>query len=376
MDSAKCTRADPAAKRVCTRPPFDTSTIVPIKVNDRTTLHIPHTFVPDEKPIGKGSFGCVYMCHNGEQKLAVKKMLKVDEDAFQREVAFLTALKDIPLFVQFHTAYDYGSDSYIVCDAMDTNLHSLIKSGQTTQKRNMPAFIIVQIIHALLILHRANLIHRDLKPANVLVTQKNCAVQLCDFGCARGLRWLHTGDASVSSSSVVASSSVSGDLTTYMCTRWYRAPEIVFHAMPGRASNEKERRYGLPIDMWSTGCILAEMLTGQPLLPGCSHSEQMAMILDLYSTSETKVNSKIEQEWIDTFKREHESIVSKMWELSEDARDILNKLLQFHPDKRLSAEQAAHHPFVTKTVERYGMEDKCFRYFIPDSRLARLYKLF
>jgi serine/threonine protein kinase len=366
MDPAKCTRADPAAKRVCTRAPFDTrSTIVPIKVNDRTTLYIPHTFIPNKKPIGQGSFGCVYICHNGDQKLAVKKMFTRDLDAFKREVAFLTALKGIPLFAQLYNFYDH-EDLYILCDAMDTNLNALIKDGQVTEDK--AAFFMVQIIHAVFILHRANLIHRDLKPANILV-RINCDIQICDFGCARGLEWPF-GEASS-----VSGASASGYLTSYLCTRWYRAPEIVFHGMPGQALSKK-RKYGLPIDMWSIGCILAEMLSGKALLPGCSNCEQMAMILDLYPTSETKVESQIEQKWIDNFEREHESVASRMWESSEDAKDIINKLLQFHEDKRLTAEQAVHHPYVTKTVERYGMESKCFRYFIPDSPLAQLYRLF
>ena len=91
-------------------------------------------------------------------------------------------------------------------------------------------------------MHSANVLHRDLKPSNLLLNA-NCDLKVCDFGLAR---------------SAASTEDNSGFMTEYVATRWYRAPEIMLTF----------KEYTKAIDVWSVGCILAEMLSGKPLFPG------------------------------------------------------------------------------------------------------------
>ena len=103
-------------------------------------------------------------------------------------------------------------------------------------------YFIYQTLRALKAMHSANVLHRDLKPSNLLLNA-NCDLKVCDFGLAR---------------SAASQEDNSGFMTEYVATRWYRAPEIMLTF----------KEYTKAIDVWSVGCILAEMLSGKPLFPG------------------------------------------------------------------------------------------------------------
>jgi mitogen-activated protein kinase 1/3 len=99
-------------------------------------------------------------------------------------------------------------------------------------------------------IHSANVIHRDLKPSNILVNA-TCELKICDFGLARGI--------------------VDNlELTEYVVTRWYRAPEIMLGCM----------QYTTKVDLWSVGCIFAEMLSRKPLFPGQDYIDQLHLIMN------------------------------------------------------------------------------------------------
>lgn len=106
-----------------------------------------------------------------------------------------------------------------------------------------------QIVRALEYCHRHDVIHRDIKPENILVNLSDMCIKLCDFGFARTIP-------------------VSGSLTDYVATRWYRPPELLLGSTT----------YGPGIDMFATGCIMSELIDGQPLLPGESEIDQLALI--------------------------------------------------------------------------------------------------
>ena len=110
------------------------------------------------------------------------------------------------------------------------------------------AFFTYQILRGLLYMHSAGIIHRDLKPRNLLINS-NCDLKVCDFGLSRAnIPYLLTSTA---------------QMTDYMTTRWYRAPEIILC----------QRIYDGKVDVWSIGCILAEMITRKPLMPAKSEKE-------------------------------------------------------------------------------------------------------
>jgi mitogen-activated protein kinase 7 len=125
---------------------------------------------------------------------------------------------------------------------MEADLHSIIRSQQPLSDQHYQ-FFIYQICRGLKYIHSAEVLHRDLKPGNLLVNA-DCELKICDFGLARGV--------------LPPPEQNGGFLTEYVATRWYRAPEVMLSF----------RSYSKAIDMWSVGCILAELLGGTPLFKG------------------------------------------------------------------------------------------------------------
>jgi mitogen-activated protein kinase 1/3 len=132
--------------------------------------------------------------------------------------------------------YEQFDDVYIVSELMDTDLGQIIRSDQALTDEHIQYFV-YQILRAIRYIHSANVIHRDLA---------NCDAKICDFGLARPLGDPYTPDH---------------HMTMYVTTRWYRAPEVLLCDS-----------YGKPIDIWSIGCILAELLGRKPLFPGKNRS--------------------------------------------------------------------------------------------------------
>lgn len=123
---------------------------------------------------------------------------------------------------------------------METDMHRVIRTQDLSDDHCQ--YFIYQTLRALKAMHSANVLHRDLKPSNLLLNA-NCDLKVCDFGLAR---------------SAASQEDNSGFMTEYVATRWYRAPEIMLTF----------KEYTKAIDVWSVGCILAEMLSGKPLFPG------------------------------------------------------------------------------------------------------------
>jgi mitogen-activated protein kinase 1/3 len=136
---------------------------------------------------------------------------------------------------------------------METDLHKLLKT-QTISNEHV-CYFLYQILRGLKYIHSANVLHRDLKPSNLLLNT-NCDLKICDFGLARIADPDHDH---------------TGFLTEYVATRWYRAPEIMLNS----------KGYNKSIDVWSVGCILAEMLNNRPLFPGKHYLDQLNHILNV-----------------------------------------------------------------------------------------------
>ncbi len=231
-----------------------------------------HTFTVDERytmirTIGSGAYGVVISAKDSksDKNCAIKMVPKafsdeIDAKRILREIKLLKHMRHenivqlvdmMPPNVQ--NLEDFR-DVYLVTDLMETDLHRIIYSKQKLSIDHVQYFV-YQVLRGLKYIHSCRVIHRDLKPSNLLVNS-NCDLKICDFGLARGLHDEDDGDR--------ASTMF---LTEYVVTRWYRAPEIML------ACHE----YSYPVDVWSVGCIFAELVLRKPYFPGDDYIDQVSL---------------------------------------------------------------------------------------------------
>lgn len=284
------------------------------------------------KPIGTGAYGVVISALDTttNKNVAIKKIARAFDDAVDAK----RILREIKLLRRFHHEnvinivdilippnLEEFEDVYIVQDLMETDLHRIISSRQPLTIEHAQYFI-YQTLRALKYIHSANVLHRDLKPSNLLVNS-NCDLKICDFGLARPVEVN------------------SGPLTEYVVTRWYRAPEIMLSC----------QEYTKAIDVWSVGCIFAELLKRTPLFPGEDYMHQLRLICELLGKPKAEdldfVNTERARKYmmsleeparpkIETYFRGHHP----------DALDLLEKMLKFHPAQRITVDEALAHPFM------------------------------
>ena len=229
-----------------------------------TTFELDKRYQPI-KPIGHGAYGVVVSASDTDEndKVAIKKVPRAFEDIVDAK----RILREIKLLRHFNhenviqiknilrpPSIEDFEDVYLINDLMETDLHRIIYSKQPLSDDHIQYFV-YQMLRALKYLHSANVIHRDLKPSNLLLNS-NCDLKVCDFGLARGV------------------DDDNKDLTEYVVTRWYRAPEIMLSC----------QEYTYAIDVWSVGCILAELLGRKPLFPGDDYIHQLQIITAVLGT--------------------------------------------------------------------------------------------
>ncbi|XP_065200228.1 extracellular signal-regulated kinase 2-like [Planococcus citri] len=291
-----------------------------------------------KRRIGKGAYGIVWRAIDKKSKteVALKKIFdafqnKTDAQRTYREIFYLQRFSEHPNIVRLfhiHRALNCN-DIYLVFEYMEVDLHKVIRKGNILKDIHN-RYIIYQILKAIAYIHSANVIHRDLKPANILLNSE-CVCKVADFGLAR----------SVQEQNSSYGERYDPSLTDYIATRWYRAPEILVAS----------KMYQKGVDMWSIGCILAELLLGRPLFPGSSTINQIELIMstvppkskaDIKAISTGYGKSLLEKF---TFVKSH-TLNKKLRHVDEDAYDLLSKLLVFNPLHRITSTMALEHPYV------------------------------
>ncbi|VFQ79824.1 unnamed protein product [Cuscuta campestris] len=288
-----------------------------------------------EEVIGKGSYGVVcsaYDTHLGE-KVAIKKINDIfehvsDATRILREIKLLRLLRHPDIVEIKHILLPPSrrefKDIYVVFELMESDLHQVIKANDDLTPEHYQ-FFLYQLLRGLKYIHTANVFHRDLKPKNILANA-DCKLKICDFGLAR-VAFNDTPTAIF--------------WTDYVATRWYRAPELCGSFFS---------KYTPAIDIWSIGCIFAELLTGKPLFPGKNVVHQLDLMTDMLGTPSPESIARIRNEkarrYLSSMRRKRPiPFCQKFPNVDPLALRLLERMLAFDPKDRPTAEEALADPY-------------------------------
>ncbi|CAH1449626.1 unnamed protein product [Lactuca virosa] len=285
--------------------------------------------------IGKGSSGIVcsaYDTHIGE-KVAIKKINDIFEHvsvavSIIREIKLLRLLCHSDIVEIKHILLPPSrrefKDIYLVFELMGSDLHEVIKGNDDLTPEHHQ-FFLYQLLRGLKYIHSANVFHRDLKPKNILANA-DCKLKICDFGLSR-VAFNHPPTAIY--------------WTDYVAARWYRAPELcgLFFS-----------KYTPAIDIWSIGCIFAEILTGKPLFPGKNTVHQLDLMTDLLGTPSPETISKIGNEkarrYLSCMRKKNGIPFSHKFPNKDPlALRLLERMLAFEHKDRPTTEEALSDPY-------------------------------
>uniref|UniRef100_A0A6I8P578 [tau protein] kinase n=1 Tax=Ornithorhynchus anatinus TaxID=9258 RepID=A0A6I8P578_ORNAN len=282
----------------------------------------------DIKVIGNGSFGVVYQARLAEsgELVAIKKVLQ-DKRFKNRELQIMRKLDHcniVRLRYFFYSSGEKKDELYLnlVLDFVPETVYRVARHF-TKAKLTIPAIYIkvymYQLFRSLAYIHSQGVCHRDIKPQNLLVDPDTAVLKLCDFGSAKQLV---RGEPNVS----------------YICSRYYRAPELIFGATD----------YTSSIDVWSAGCVLAELLLGQPIFPGDSGVDQLVEIIKVLGTPTREQIREMNPNYTE-FK--FPQIKAHPWakvfktRTPPEAIALCSRLLEYTPATRLSPLEACAHSF-------------------------------
>uniref|UniRef100_A0A0K2UGT8 Protein kinase shaggylike [Nasonia vitripennis] n=1 Tax=Lepeophtheirus salmonis TaxID=72036 RepID=A0A0K2UGT8_LEPSM len=288
----------------------------------------------DTKVIGNGSFGVVYqarLCAT-EELVAIKKVLQ-DKRFKNRELQIMRRLEHcniVRLKYFFYTSGDKKDEIYLnlVLEYIPETVYKVARQ-YSKSKQTIPVFFIklymYQLFRSLAYIHFQGICHRDIKPQNLLLDPESGVLKLCDFGSAKHLI---RGEPNVS----------------YICSRYYRAPELIFGAVD----------YSTNIDVWSAGCVFAELMLGQPIFPGDSGVDQLVEIIKVLGTPTREQIKEMNPNYTE-FK--FPQIKAHPWQkvfrarTSPEAIDLVSRLLEYTPSARILSLQACAHTFFDELRE-------------------------
>ena len=268
-------------------------------------------------PVGMGAFGLVCSAsdqYTGQQ-VAIKKIMKPFSTSIlakrtYRELKLMKHLRHENLICLQDIFLSPLEDIYFVTELQGTDLQRLLQARPL--EKQFVQYFLYQILRGLKYVHSSGVIHRDLKPSNILINE-NCDLKIQD-----------------------------PQMTGYVSTRYYRAPEIML----------TWQKYDTEVDIWSVGCIFSEMIEGKPLFPGKDHVHQFSIITELLGSPPMDVINTICSENTLNFVKslpyaEPVPFKVRFKNMDDEAVDLLEKMLNFDPKKRITAEEALKHPYLS-----------------------------
>lgn len=284
-----------------------------------------------QRMIGHGSFGAVFLAKVGktDEIVAIKKVLQ-DRRFKNRELQIMRQLAKqshpfiVPLKHHFVSKGNKSDDVYLnlVLEYVPETVYSVCKYYNRSKSR-IPILTIklymYQLARALAHIHGMGICHRDIKPQNLLVDPATVTLKLCDFGSAK---MLVKGEANVA----------------YICSRYYRAPELIFGSTD----------YSTAIDVWSQGCVLAELLLGTPIFPGASAVDQLVEIIKVLGSPAQDELTAMNPNYTEfKFPQIKSQPLGRIFDsdIPANAVDLTSKMLTYVPTKRCKAIEACGHEF-------------------------------
>ena len=278
--------------------------------------------------LGEGTYGVVYRAKDqkGQEIYALKKIrLQVEEEGIPstaiREISLLKELNHINI-VKLYEVLHTPKKLTLVFEYVERDLKKVIDEAKEGLEMKLVKSFLYQLLTGVDYIHKKKVLHRDLKPQNLLISKDNI-MKIGDFGLARGY------------------GIPVKNYTNEVVTLWYRPPDVLLG----------NKNYGTTVDMWSIGCIFAEMVSGKPLFTGKSDVDQLKKIFKIMGTpNENHANSLRDlPEWSNNESNfenyPEQDIKSFVSRLDSEGVDLLQKFIQLEPEKRISAEEALKHPF-------------------------------
>ena len=275
--------------------------------------------------VGEGTYGVVYKCKikGTNDYVALKKIRLENEDegipsTSIREISILKQLRH-PNIVYLMDLIHADKKLYLIFEFMEHDLKKFLDMNNSPLPPELVKNYLYQILIAINFCHSKRILHRDLKPQNLLI-DKNGIIKLADFGLARSFGIpIKT-------------------LTHEILTLWYRAPEILLG----------QKEYSTPVDIWSIGLIFYEMAHKRPLFTGDCEIDQIFKIFQMFGTPNENTWKGITKlpEFKLTFPRfKGKGLNAYNKNIDPVGLDLLNKMIQIDPCKRISAKQALQHPY-------------------------------
>lgn len=301
------------------------------------------------RSLGSGSYGAVAAFRDveGGVDVAMKRIPQACEDF----LICRRTLREVKLMRHFHhknllhlvdvlVMKNNSNQVFVVTPLMDWDLDHMVRKRTKNLTNDQVNSFLVQVLLGLLHLHSGHVIHRDLKPANIFI-RRDGLLKIGDLGLSRGIDLEETGERT---------HPMDEALTEYVVTRWYRAPEVIL--MPSE--------YGPPVDVWSVGCILYEMVTGKVLFQGRSSFDQLRRIIGLLGTPSSKERQFLQRgskasprvasatKMLDKIDhcRSQRARLRENWVVrpDPDLAGLMERMMAFDPDERPSLEEALEDP--------------------------------
>jgi cyclin-dependent kinase len=288
--------------------------------------------------IGEGTYGIVYKAKDrvSGQIIALKRIrLEAEDEGIPstaiREISLLKELRH-PNIVRLFDVVHTDRKLTLVFEYLDQDLKKYLDVCEGGLDSTILKSFLFQLITGVAYCHHHRVLHRDLKPQNLLINREG-ELKLADFGLARAF-------------GIPVRS-----YTHEVVTLWYRAPDVLLGS----------RHYSTPVDMWSIGCIFAEMTSGNPLFTGTSEKSQLDTIFRHLGTPSEATFPGITQlpEWQTDFPNYSapSSMISLVPNIDEAGVDLLTSLLTYDPSHRITAQDARRHPYfqdIPESLRRVG----------------------